>query len=272
LRISGEINGQAVAMEWGNLHGKEVYPLMKVDPTVELTSGKNLGKAEHIHFWGDLNSPLCIVNGYGKGRAILLNFAIYDAPAEDFIKQLLAAAGVCADISLSGPDGEGVQDVEITRWRDGDTELLALLGTREGEVNITLPEARFVYDLKAGQALGQRTEFTYALRPNRAAFFALFPKAGSGPEIRVVHPTVAPGTVVNARISVPGANGKHMVRLEATTPSGERADWFDQSVVVANTQEVVSLPFAHNDPTGTWTIRAIDLLTNDVATATVTLD
>ena len=63
-----------------------------------------------------------------------------------------------------------------------------------------------------------------------------------------------------------------MLRLEATTPSGERADWLDQSLVVANTQEVVSLPFAHNDPRGEWTIRAIDLLTNDVATTSVTLE
>lgn len=271
LSVSGEINGQDVALQWGNWHGREIYPMMRIDPTVEVTTGKNLGTADQIHFWSGLKTPLCIVNEFGQGRAILLNFCVYDAPAQGFMEQLLAAAGARPPISLQTRDGKDVSDIEITRWKDGDTELVALLGHYEGEVTVTLPDKRHVYDIKTGASMGDCTEFVCAVRPNRASFFALLPAATS-PELTLASPTAARGTVVNARIRIVGADGKHVVRIEATTPSGERAQWLERSRVVGVRRESTPLPFAHNDPVGEWTIRATDLLTHAVATTTITVE
>ena len=66
---------------------------MKIDPTVTLSTGKALGQAFQIHYWSGLNTPVCIVNDLGKGRAVLLNFSLFEAPASPLVSQLLASAG-----------------------------------------------------------------------------------------------------------------------------------------------------------------------------------
>ena len=54
-------------------------------------------------------------------------------------------------------------------------------------------------------------------------------------------------------------------RLRVYQPEGEHAEWFDQVVIVGPEGTRVTLPIAYNDPTGVWTIPAIDLYTDEVA-------
>ena len=172
LSVDGQLNSRSLRMQWGNWHGHDVYPQMKVDTAVELTTGKGLGQAFWIHY-AVLNTPVCIVNEFGKGRAVLLDFPIFEAPADRLITGLLASAGVQPAIRVTTPDNKPLKGVEVTRWSNGQIELLALLGDYEGAVKVALPEARFVCDLKGRTGVQQTGEFTETLRPNRAAFFAL---------------------------------------------------------------------------------------------------
>lgn len=259
LGIAGEINGQAIEMRWGNYFGKEVYPQMKVDPTVTLTTGKALGQAFPIHFWGGLNHPVGIVNEFGKGRAVLLNFPIYNAPAQPLIEGILASAGVKAKIKISTPQGEPVSGLEVTRWQNGEIELVALFGTYEGEVTVALPESRQVYEMKNHQHLGEVSEFKTAVRPHRAKFFALLPKDATKPQIDLKQSTVSRGSVVNAQLSIPAATGKHSVSITLQTPDGKAAPWFKEERIVDHQPRTIAIPVAHNDPAGNWKILATDL-------------
>jgi len=271
LSVEGELAGQKVKMRWGNWHGRDVYPQMKVDPGVELGNGKNLGDAFHIHYWAGLKTPVCITNDVGKGRAVLLNFSIFDAPVDKLVKDMLEISGVKAAVQVAKIGGKGQKGVEATRWTNGGMNLLALLGDYSGEVRVTLPESRFVYDLRSHRPLGNTAEFQALLQANRATFFALSPVEIAPPELRFKPHALRPGEVLQGSVSVPKAEGIQAVMLSATTPSGSPAKWLDATVLAGAKSAPLTLPFACNDPTGEWEVSATELISGLKTTAKVLL-
>lgn len=301
MRIQGELNGKPLYMEWGNWYGKDIYPQMYADPTVELTTGEALGWNFPIHFHHGLKHPAGVVNKHGEGSAILLNFAVYPAPFDDLLGQLLDASGVepaivvretqaaaseqavarlldegeqTPEVGAAQPgaeEGDHPVGLEVTRWKQGDLELVALLDDVDREVKVTLPESRHVYDVRGGAALGEVREFTTKLRKARASFFVLLPEAAQAPMLDFGAPAAAPGTVLTPTITVPGATGPRVLKLQLTAPNDHEATWIANHVVVEGGQGALTVPFALNDPTGTWTFRAEDLLTGTEATTTITL-
>ena len=83
---------------------------MHVNPALELAGGRALGRA------GD--TPICIVNETGRGRAILLNFTIWSYPntavhgknedAAGFMSALFSAAGAKRPLEIL--DEAGLSD------------------------------------------------------------------------------------------------------------------------------------------------------------------
>ena len=254
-------------MEWGNWHGKNVYPQMRVDPNVELTTGKALGAAYHIHYWTGLESPMVVVNSYGKGKGVLLNFAVFDAPAGGLIRDLLMASGVEPQVVVRNANGALVKDVEITRWRSGGDGLLALLGEHEGEVSVTLPGQQFVYDMKARTKLGETAEFITSLRPHRASFFALLAHDAPAPELRVKR-AVGRGETLGVTARVPGAESVHPLVIHGFDPAGMSVELSATTIMAGEKGTEIVLPIAHNEPVGTWRLQIRDTLTGNETTAT----
>ena len=87
----------------------------------------------------------------------------------------------------------------MTRWNNGQIDLVSLFGTHEGNVSVILPAPRVVCDLKAHKNLGETSLFTTALRPNRAAFFASLPGAAPSPELKLAA-AARRGDVVSASL------------------------------------------------------------------------
>ena len=259
LALAGEINGQAVEMRWGNWFGKEIYPRMKVDPTVTVTTGKALGQAFPIHYWAGLNHPVGIVNEFGQGRAVLLNFPIYHAPAQPLIEGVLASAGINAHIKIHTPQGDRIQGLEITRWQNDQIQLVSLFGNYDGEVVVSLPAERHVYDVKQQQSIGNVKKFTTTAKSNRAQFFALLPEKTDLPELTLQQKTLQRGSTATAQISLPHSSGKHAVRIQLQTPAGKLANWFDEKIIAGRQTQSVVIPIAHNDPPGEWKVLATDL-------------
>jgi hypothetical protein len=201
---------------------------------------------------------------------VLLNFSVFNAPVGPLLSELLAAAGVQPAIRAAAPKGGFPKDVTMTRWNNGQIELVSLFGTHEGNVSVTLPAPRVVCDLKAHKNLGETALFTTALRPNRAAFFALLPRAALFPELKLAA-AARRGDVVSASLRMPNAAGQHAIRLTATTPSGQPAEWFNRTLIVGDQLVPFALPFACNDPTGDWQVQATDLYASRSTTAKVTL-
>lgn len=269
--VSGEIADQKLDMRWGNWHGKEIYPQMNADPAIKETTGKALGKTFYYHFW-NVGAPQCIVNEFGSGRAVLLNFGVVDAPAATLVNDLLASAGVRPTIQVDKLDTANPETVEITRWHNGDLEIISLFGADTGEVRVSLPSERHVYDLKRHADLGRVNRFSTRLRAHRASFYVLMP--GAAPEIAVTldQDRVTAGTNAKANLSIQNIAGIHALRVRINDPTGSQVDWLDRVVLVTNGRAEIDIPFAFNDPAGTWTVRATDLYTNRTVTAQVTIE
>jgi len=303
MRVQGEFIGAPLYMEWGNWYGKDIYPQMFTDPTVELTTGEALGWNYPIHFHHGLKYPAAIVNTHGSGKAVLLNFSVYPAPFDDLLAQLLYAAGsrpavtvreehtsdesggevarlldegeqVAAEAAmpaLTAEAGEHPDGVELTRWKNGDVELIALLGDASVDLHVTLPEARHVYNVKTKESLGNVAEFSVKLQKARASFFVLLPEAAQAPALDFGTTDATPGAILTPTITVPGPSGPRAVKLHLTGPSDRHANWLVDHVVIEGGQGQVNIPFAINDPRGEWTLRAEDILTGISATTTITL-
>ncbi|MCA9432339.1 MAG: hypothetical protein KC940_17635, partial [Candidatus Omnitrophica bacterium] len=243
----------------------EIYPQMKVDPPVHATTGKPLGLADLIHFW-DMKRPVCVVNEVGKGRAILLNFSVYNAPFSGLLTDLLASAGSTPKIEVTNPEGETIPGLEITRWKNGEIELVSLMGHHEGPVHVSLPDNQFVYDLKKGESLGRIKTFKTDVHTVRPSLFALLDRESPRPEIKLESESIGKGSVGRATIRVPGAKGKHAMKVTVKTSMGEEADWMKDILLLDEGPKEVRLPIAFNDPEGTWTLSARDLFTGESGT------
>ncbi|MCC7500123.1 MAG: beta-galactosidase trimerization domain-containing protein, partial [Bryobacterales bacterium] len=269
MSAGGELGGVKARIEWGNWHGRDVYPRAKVDTSVEVTTGKPLGQAFRIHYWTGLNTPVAVVNDFGKGRAILLNWSVFEVPSGDFIESLLRMSGVTPAIRIAREDGGPVSGIKITRWTNGQSALAALLGDYNGPVKVALPAPRRIHDLRQHKYLGKTATFTTALRADRATFLALeaAPAEEAAPEVRFPMGAARRGEVVRATVNLAGTPAVHPVRLRVFTPNGRPAGWFDRTALVGRQPAEWILPLAYNDPVGDWTVRAVDLLTDRSVTA-----
>ena len=271
VRQSGNMDAATAEVEFdGALAGRDVrmtFADARVNPAIAVADGRALGRAGE--------TPAVIVREVGAGRAILLNFSMATFPLPEqpetpaFLRALFGAAGVEPKIALRDAEGEPVHDVEVIRWRNGEMEIVALFreSGEVGEVRVALPDARHVYDLRRHVYIGETDGFSTELTPARPNFFARTRERIAGPEIVLNRSSVARGEVVSARVRVVGPAGKHAFRIRATTPKGEPADWLDRVVIADRDGADIELPIAHNDPSGTWTIRATELFTEQTGTA-----
>ena len=259
-------------------------PALQIDPGIRAAGATPLCQV------GD--TPLLLTHRLGDGQAILLNFSMASfpdpgarttpEPAAAFIRQLFAAARVEPSFALQAPDGARARNVELSRWRNGDMDLIALFPasrqvlsgiavarteTPEREITVTLPRASHVYDLRQRRYLGRQERFSAAILPGRASFFALTREPMPEPHLELSVPSASPGETITARLQIPDAAGLHALRIRVETPAGEPADWLHQVVLAGRRTVEIPLPIAFNDPPGEWTIRAIDLFTDRAAIA-----
>ncbi|MCA9411946.1 MAG: hypothetical protein KC944_12105, partial [Candidatus Omnitrophica bacterium] len=143
---------------------------------------------------------------------------------------------------------------------------VSLMGHHDGPVQVMLPENQFVYDIKKGKNLGQVKTFETEVRPVRPSIFALFDQELARPEVKLESETVGKGSVGKATIRIPGAMGKHALKVTAKTSMGEEADWMKDILILDEEAKVIDLPIAHNDPEGEWTLSARDLFTGESGT------
>ncbi len=274
---------------------REGVPTLHVNPAVSVTSGKALGTA------GD--TPICIVNEVGRGRAILLNFPLCAFPeitipqtpesCADFLKAMFASAGVKWPLQLLDSNGGRHRNVEAVRWDAGDgIEVVAVLGPtdakeplwktyREGRaktdrqvsdaqlvglkpVRITIPEAKHIVRI-GGESTGPSTQVTLQPRPWRPEFIVLSDFPIQAPVFSTAHGSVRPGETLQIEIQIPDAQGLHALKLRGKDPDGEPAVWFARSLIVENGKAQVDLPIAHNERHGEWTLSATDLYTGSTA-------
>lgn len=259
-QVSGDLGGEAVQVD---------LPQVRVDGGLELAGAQALGRAGE--------APVFLVNNFGEGRAVLLNMSMGSFPslaveatpeaAAEAIGALFALAQVQPAVTLQDAAGRRLRNVEVTRWRNGETELISVFRHRgvAQPARLTVGEGRRLYDLKQREDLGRRRNYDLEITPYRAMFFAATTRPAEPAVVTVDRETAAPGEVVQATVAFPGADGMRAARLRATLPDGSPAEWLEQTVVADADGVTVPLPVALNDPAGVWTLSATELYGDDTA-------
>lgn len=207
--------------------------------------------------------------GAGPGGAVLFAPGPAGDPGtlERFRLLLRRRAHVEPGFVLRDQDGGLVGDVEVRRYRNGGTTILALLrdaapgpaaaGGRAagGPVVLTLPRPRFVRDVRARRALGRVARVSLALDPAAPTILALSEAAPTPPEVAA--PTrLAAGREGGLRIRLPGvlgAGAARTVHVGVVDPCGTpRLEYSGNLVVRGDGHGRWRLPLALGDPPGVW--------------------
>jgi hypothetical protein len=276
---TGRGKAQEVALELKGALGGETLDLKlatKIDPGVSPAAAKALMMQGEV--------PVGLVNSFGKGQAVLMNFQLMspkedDAQAGD-VRQVLAAlyrfGKTQAPLVVASPSGEPLPATETRFWRTGDSLVFGMWrqmrsawfspksGTTAGEpvaARVTLPRSYHIYDLRSGKYLGTPRSFDTKLRWGRAAFYLASPYQLKGLKVALSSARPKPGEAVTATISLPVPardKAKQAVYVEVFTPDGEQPLWGRYVKMLEGGKAQVQVPVAYNDTPGTWRVKATE--------------
>ncbi len=244
-------------------------------------------------------APLMVTNAFGQGRATLLNFGLApyanlprardvdfaDWPAGEpwrrHFAQLVAGAGVRGPVRFE-PE---LPRVEVSRFRSGAIEYLGIIQglprpgieytnqvapqPRPQRVALRFDRSAWVYDVRAGAALGQTAETAVDMTPGVAMLFALMPYRTQALEI-AAPPAVRRGGETTLAFTVraeAGTPGRHVVRVQFEDPSGTPCPPYARNVLCEAGRGELTMTFALNDPPGPWRVTARDVATGTAASA-----
>ncbi len=208
------------------------------------------------------------------------------AKADDSLKELIGghlAAGVGADRVtpvVVGADRKPVTGVEVTVWRNGQAELIAIhrnpqlrvheLGPQKYKKNVKfeVPVKLFVkspvrlrwYDVRAGSSPNAGKDVTVTLQPFEPVILSTMPKAPSqfkaevqGGEIRI---TPGRGGVLKTAV----------YHLDFIGPDGKERLVYRRNFACKPAGGSLPLPLALNDAPGKWQLKVREVATDQAAT------
>ncbi|MEA3402369.1 MAG: beta-galactosidase [Armatimonadota bacterium] len=281
----GQVTG-ATGLIDGMFADEVELPGLDVDGNVRADGAEALGHAGEV--------PLLLVKETGQGRTVLLN---YGFPAADrarlepealdhwrVLRGLLAMAGVQPRVSVT-LNGEPLRALETVRYADGPVHYLGFIKYRTdaeeqsavGE--IATGEAMHTWDVRTGEYLGEVARWESEFVPSRGKLFARLPYRVEGLTLNVQRGAVAG----NERetlwvIACPmrlladtDAPGRHWVHVTVIGPDGQERRHYARNVPLTDGAGVTYLPMALNDPPGTWTVQARDVISGQTARATFEL-
>jgi hypothetical protein len=178
--------------------------------------------------------------------------------------------------SMSHPPG-APGEYELVELEQGPIALLGVLRERrmelsDGPMTLTLPDEVHLYDVRAGEYLGESDTITADLRPGETALYALLPYRVQAVAVAAADVAQGERLTIGATIgaTVPTA-GDHVVRFEVRDPSGTLSEAYTRNVVSHRGEAELTIPFALNDEPGEWHIAARDIATGVEGEAVVTL-
>ncbi|NCO36253.1 MAG: hypothetical protein AUJ92_01665 [Armatimonadetes bacterium CG2_30_59_28] len=279
---AGMMDGHCAMLEMGQLDGllgvkrtgaSQVKPvavkgqgnLLGRDVTVDLTGIKadaslRADGAEVVLSSGEI--PVLTQRRVGKGAAVFLNGSIAErisrgeaglSSARDLMGALLDTAKVRPLFAV-----EPLGSARVYSHALGKVTLLSSVRKSDKDTpTIKLGEKAHVYDCLHQKSLGETDTIT---APSDSRGFDLFAVSRDDLKApRLTAPAFAQrGTAVKVAINLPSGEGR-IVRLDVHRPDGSWVRVYRKFVTLKGNSGNLAIPFAINDPTGVWKIRATDL-------------
>lgn len=280
LRVRGEMLARTGAEDAPEVSFGEAL----ADPRVKVAGATALG---HIG-----ETPAMLVNSVGKGKTFLFNasFNSYGtlraeggarwAPWNDTFKRILAAAGIPLAFPFTS-GGKTTPGFYVSPFSLGRGYALGVADNGCGDfggarrpLEITLPQASYVYDVRAGTLLGKVAAIQAEVPRNGYRVYSVLPYQVKSVDVKVDKPTCNAGDTITLTaepvIEPAGRRDLHLFRVEAFTPKGEPFYPF-RRVVAAPPRGALSVPLttAYNDPPGNWRLVVTDVGSGVSSTVTV---
>ncbi len=254
----------------------EPFGVLKLVPGAVKTTAEVLASYED-------GSPAATWQPHGAGGAALLRFTFAgyeearelardELPLREFLGRVVTRCGIRPAYELTAD--RPMRGVELARFGDQVIEVVAL--TREPlmtieqrdqrpyYVELKLPAARSVRDLRGGRDFGRVQAVKLTLDPGECRLLALL---DSAPEPIVVTATDGQrGGSAGIAVKAPG-RGRRAVELTVTRPDGEEAAWWRRVLTITDGAAPTSFPIALNDPPGRYQVTARDVVTGQTVTA-----
>jgi hypothetical protein len=168
------------------------------------------------------------------------------------------------------------------RYQDGPVRYYGFLKHRVDEdepiqsATITTPESLHTYDARAGEYLGRTQEWEAQFVPSRAKVFAQVPYTINGLSARATKGAHEAGEgevgyviACTLRLATGAAKpGRHWVNVKVVGPDGKERKHYMRNVALTEGTGVTYIPMALDDPTGTWTILAREVISGKVGETT----
>jgi hypothetical protein len=219
----------------------------------------------------------------------------------------LAQAGVQREVHLWKKKGEReVPGAEVTRFAAGPVEMAcSVLNTARGTtgvgeeieidhraferrtpMTVELPQTRHVYDARTGKYHGLTDSFRDRFDPASCKIYSLLPYQVAGLNARAVGKSQV-GRTATVRVALEIAGhvgdeaqearvaaratepGRHVVRVDVYDPEGAWRSYYSRNVRTEGGTGEFELPFAEDDPNGTWTLKLRDVVTGQEAEVTL---
>ena len=230
--------------------------------------------------------PAVAVRRLGKGLTVYLNFGLpaYDVTFRELLAQLVKRAGVARAVSVERLKQPGPPPVcyERNTFHRGPITVHAFIRdyrrcSDSDPVRIHFNQTAYVYDVRAGKALGRTDSVTTVLPPGETAVYALLPYQVSNVEVSVPRTAIPVGKEVPVRVHVKRAApqnadstvqpGDHILHVEVFRPDGSSVQPYAQNVLAVHGAAVLNVPLALNDPPGRWRVEVRDVLSGCRAVA-----
>ena len=243
---------------------------------------------------GATETPVLLANNVGGGLAVTLNFpwrplhgerlADGPQPLTDLLDALLGSAGCLPFSRLRLPDGRRPKAVRHSVFCDHDNLYLCLqqdillpaLGEQTARLRLDVKRSAVVYDLRAGQRIGQGEvrEWDVTLSRGRPLVFSLLPYAVRAVAARPPS-SAKPGArasvdvVVTAEDATPGY---HVVRMNVFAPGSDAPHReYSRNIGCPEGRGTASIPFALSDTPGEWRLELKDVASGVTASALLTV-
>jgi len=215
----------------------------------------------------------------GKGNAWYLNLDLtqyeterkFGSAAEKALQRIvltaLASAGVKPKFGLQLESGK-TPHVEVVRYGNDELEYVGLLreysdAGSDDTLLLQLPAPRFVYDMRAGRALGRVNSLKVPMAPGECRLYALSTTELGRPHLRVLNPSPKCGERLMYEVMVPSSSRQspRAVQITLTDPRGRSIREYQRILILQGQPGRGYAPLALNDLPGEWKIEARDVTT-----------
>jgi len=253
------------------------------DASLKLSGGKS---------YADINgTPGVVINEYGKGKAVLLNFSLpelinkrwsiyasynvrmYSPAVNSFFKSLFSFSKVTNQVKVI----PNIPNLIQYSFKNGSQKYLGLLAelpecpenyeTGKGKALkrykavVKLSRKSYLYDIRNGKFLGFTDSFKTNITPSYAKLYALLSYKVDGIILKVPK-YVKQGATLKYKaklITSEGKPGLHIFHVSLISPKGDEKEYYANNLKAEKGLLEAATHLAFNEQTGKWKLRIKDI-------------